>query len=643
MKFRKMPLLLLLAILVLMPVWTACKSTGLDGESGETAGSEDVSYDVSEVMEPDGNATLIWDDAYADSAIGLNGAGDVYDARYYFDGVRIDDYAKSPAEGDGKYLFAGKEGARIVNHADGYLFSFPGSDIDADFSLSDYRTKYFNGASVLTVTKEDQNPYGNNPDSWETYRTEWLTSYLDREDFLTANKISRTSPVTTYTDLLEGYEVTVYNLFIRLSAGIERPYYNIAIIRREGEYVEFFLLVMKSVEESSDAFLKIVGSFREIEPQGEAKNAVGAYELKIPENWSAETRAYYEKLMNQTTVDWGAFHQGNSAEYVEWLWGEEAMDHTPEIYMTYLHMAYYDTDLYFDVASDRTGSVKERAAAHAGGNGFNCKPVLNLTYQFTRNKDAYGETPMFDILRGRCDEHFRKLARSLKEYGKPVLFRLNNEMNSTWTSYDGLFTLLDPDIFIMTWRRMYDIFQEEGVDNCIWIFNPVAVTCPYSDWSEDLNYFPGADYVQMYGVTHYEMNNGANPQSFRTRYTYVYNKATPYFDNYPWIIGEFACGAGGETEYDWGIHDYVMKDPGRNIGKQTRWVEEMFDCLENNQAPENAFCARIKAAVWFSANDYETVDGKTYITNYLHLDESTMSTIQVFKAYFDRLEQARGG
>ena len=75
------------------------------------------------------------------------------------------------------------------------------------------------------------------------------------------------------------------------------------------------------------------------------------------------------------------------------------------------------------------------------------------------------------------------------------------------------------------------------------------------------------------------------------------------------------------------------------MAKQTQWVKDMFKCLENNQAPENAFCKNIKAAVWFSANDYAYIDGKNYITNYLRLDEGTMSTIQAFKEYFDKIEQ----
>ncbi|MBP3387848.1 MAG: hypothetical protein J6L23_04850 [Clostridia bacterium] len=629
---------LFLALLMVLPMAVACEPTETESKE-DTSNVESETSDVSEIPVPDKNASLIWDAEYADSVIGLNSAEDVYDARYYFNGSRIDDYSRSPADGDGKYVFAGKEGARIINHADGYMLSFPGSNVEADFSISDFRSKYKNGSSVLTVTLEDQNPYGNNENGWNTYRTEWLTRHIDNMDFINANKLSRTGPVETYTDLLEGYEVTIYNMFIRLSGKIEMPYYNIAVIRREGEYVEFYLMVMKSTEKADDTFLEIVKSFSEIERQGEATNAVGAYELKIPENWSAETKAYYDKLMNQTTVDWGAFPQGHGGENADWLWSEAAMDHTPEIYMTYLHIGYYDRDNFFDVNLDGGETTKDRAAKYAGGNGFNGKPVLNLTYQFTRSNNALGETPMFDILRGNYDNHFRKLAKALKEYGKPILFRLNNEMNTDWTSYSGIHTLLDPDIFIMCWQRMYNIFQEEGVDNCIWIFNPIATSCPYSDWGEHLNYWPGSDYVQMYGITNYEMNNGANPESFKSRYTYVYNNSTPYFDNFPWIIGEFACGAGSEKEYDWGIGGYVTKKLGRNVAKQTQWVKDMFKCFENNQAPENAFCKNIKAAVWFSANDYASIDGKNYITNYLRLDEGTMSTIQAFKEYFDKIEQ----
>ena len=147
---------------------------------------------------------------------------------------------------------------------------------------------------------------------------------------------------------------------------------------------------------------------------------------------------------------------------------EEALDYQYGIMPTYTHIAYGSNYHYFP---------SEMAKEFAGGNGFNNKPVLQFTYQFTtlNNTNLDGYTPMFDILRGTYDEHFHKLAKAIKEYEHPVLFRLNNEMNTDWTSYAGIVTLLDPDIFIETWKRLYNIFLEEGVDNTIWIFNPIAI------------------------------------------------------------------------------------------------------------------------------------------------------------------------
>jgi hypothetical protein len=268
--------------------------------------------------------------------------------------------------------------------------------------------------------------------------------------------------------------------------------------------------------------------------------------------------------------------------------------------MTYLHVGWYDEKTHLD---------EKLIQREAGGNGFNGKPVLNLTYQFTvTNNGLGGVTPMYDIMRGKYDFHFKKLARDIKAYGKPVLFRLNNEMNTDWTSYCGMQTLNDPDIFIDTWRRLYDIFKEEGVDNCIWIWNPIstgmtikATGCPYSNWGDQLCYWPGSDYVQMLGLTFYQMNNDSQIESFKDMYTKLYKTNTPYFDNFPAIIGEFACGAGGEVVYDWGKGGYVpVPDLETKKQWQADWIKGMFECFMKNQEPGYEFAKNIKAATWFS-------------------------------------------
>ena len=71
--------------------------------------------------------------------------------------------------------------------------------------------------------------------------------------------------------------------------------------------------------------------------------------------------------------------------------------------------------------------------------------------------------------RNLIDQSLNNIAEGLKAYKEPVLFRLNNEMNTDWTSYCGLMTLVDPDIFTATWRCLYNYLIENEVYNTIWM------------------------------------------------------------------------------------------------------------------------------------------------------------------------------
>lgn len=607
-------------------------SSSTESKEPDMSENSDISL---EPITPDENASKIWKSDYADNFI--TSADDVANATVWRDGAVSDDYS-AVVKGDVKYLFAGRDHTRVVNNPEGYVITLPGNDIDCDFSLSEIRCKYYTDDYCLTLTSESGNPYGNNQNGWNTYNTEWLNRYIADDSYLAANTLIRTAATQTYTDLADGFEVTVYCIKINNSADIEMPYYTIAVIKRPDEYVKFYLLVLKSRQKMNDEMLEIASSFAEITALGKSQNTVGAYELKYEQNWNDETKAYFEKIMQQDTVDWGFYHLNlesrassqyfaNQKKITEWLnWSVTNLDYSAAIYPTYMHIGYGETRAQFPT---------DQAKEFAGGNGFNGKPVLQMSYQFTtsNNTSLDGYTPMFDILRGKYDAQFRTIAKQIKSYGAPVWFRLNNEMNSDWVSYCGICTLLDPDIFIMTWQRMYDIFIEEGVDNCIFVFNPIAVDVPYSSWGNYLNYFPGADYCQGYGLTYYEMINnapgeGVSYKSFKEMYTYLYDKSMPYFDSYPWVIGEFGCASGGEAYYDWGKRDYVSTVLGRNADQQAKWINDMFVYLEDMSAPESEFISRLKYAVWFSVNDY-TNDGR--ITNYLDISNAEKAIV-AFKA-----------
>ncbi len=530
---------------------------------------------------------------------------------------------------DNKKIYYTETEKRIMNYPDGYQIDVP-YDWTPDFSLSALRSRYTSDTCMLTVSKEEENPY----DNWETYRDEWLIPYIGNESYLNENYLRYTRDPIVSETMLSGYTVMTYDIAIDWQGYVEMPYYSIAIIRKHYNYNTFYLMVLKSAVPTEGMIDRLIRSFKEITVYGSAVNVQGQYERIIPDTWSEETKAYYNKLCTQNSTDWGFFshsmvepadsNYGNRYDYIvsEQERLSTAVGYDFDIIPTYTHLGW---------ASYRIPFPLEMAEDLAGGNGFNGKPVLQFTYQYTltNNTILTGPTPIFNVLRGDYDEHFRQLAQDIKTYGKPILFRLNNEMNTDWTSYCGLLSLLDPDIFIMGWQRLYDIFEEEGVDNCIWIFNPFTPTTPYSSWGETLCYMPGAEYVQILGLTNYEMGNSSSMASFQEEYTVVYEESKDYFMNWPWVISEFACGAGGEKAYNWTYDSWETTTLGRYRYYQSNYISNMFNCL-NNRA-YYPFCQNIKAAIWFNRNDYVQIDGVDYIVNYLELDESSTSSLNAFK------------
>ena len=627
-------LVFLLLVCMALPLLTACD----DQIDASTDSSEES------IMTPDKNAEIVWNEAFKDEANGFADASSVYSLTAYSDGLAVEDYSSLPA-GDTRYLFGGSEKTRAVVMSEGYALTLPTANVTADFSLGALRSKYYGDGYVLTVSYEDQNPYGKrqgdkiivDENGWKTYFDEWLVRYFVNNDFLLENSIRRTRAIGETTELLEGYVVNYYDMQINVAAKMEYDCYSIAVVRPADSYQYFWFFVLKSGDPMFEEMDSIVASFKELGDlkAGKPVNSVGSYELKIPEHWNDETKAYYNKLLTQNTVDMGMFYQKNDPIYVDWFY--ESIESELDVFMTYLHTGWYGKDY------TRSALDMDLITSEAGGNGFNGKPVLELTYQFTTTNNALGGyTPMYDIMRGRLDTEFRTLAQEIKEYGKPVLFRLNNEMNTDWTSYCGMQTMNDPDMFIDTWRRLYDIFVEEGVDNCIWIWNPIATSCPYSNWGDQLNYWPGSDYVQMLGLTYYQMNNDNKIESFAEMYKELYGKNTPWFDNFPAILGEFACGAGAEVTYDYTQGKYI---PVPNLEQkkqwQAQWITDMFDCFMKKNEPGYEWCKNITVATWFSCNDYCEVDGEQKIYNYLKLDNGVPLAIEAFKNGYAALRAER--
>lgn len=540
---------------------------------------------------------------------------------------------------DRKYHVFLNGNCKVLNLPHGYGFDLKTTSLEFDYKFSELRCKYFFDDCVLTTSYEDKNPYveGNKYSSvsgekgWKIYYDEWITRYIIHDDYLKANKIIKTKENVFDKNFLNKYELTKFSYYITDSKEIEYPYYNIAIIRENNDYKNFFLFVMKSKTDKSDDFIDIINSFVMFDKVGKSCNIHIEYKVNKNPKWNNMTKRYFNKLLKQNSVDWGIFTKSltgendSAFEYISNYFKDHGdrfdklMSHDFELLPTYMHISWGDHYHYFPMTL---------CNKLAKGNGFNNKKVLHFTFQYTANNNTslFGYSPTFDIIRGKLDDYLRQLAQDIKKYHYPVLFRLNNEMNTDWTSYSGIASLLDPDIFILSWKRLYEIFEEEGVDNCIWIFNPIHGTTPFCNWGEYLNYYPD-NMVNMLGLTSYERGNMKEYDTFRHMYKSLYKKNCPHFANFPQIISEFGAGAGGKVliNYEKNILEYV--EIRRNLNKQKNWVKNMFKEFKKDEK----YIKQIKAAIWFSANDSGFKDGQWHTMNYFELDDDVMPTIKEFK------------
>jgi len=210
-------------------------------------------------------------------------------------------------------------------------------------------------------------------------------------------------------------------------------------------------------------------------------------------------------------------------------------------------------------------------------NAYNQGKFLELTMATWDLQQPNNTTITYDVLNGKYDAYLIDYARKIKAFGHPLLFRLNNEMNGDWCYWSAYYSATDTELFRAMWRHIYGIFQEQGVDNAIWVWNPNELSFPGFKWNSYVNYFPGSDYVDVIGLTGYNTGNyypGERWRDFRSIYAPLYNEYSQVFD-YPFMITEFACSSIG--------------------GDKTAWIGDMFQQIKAYK--------KIKLAIWFNGVD----------------------------------------
>ncbi len=506
---------------------------------------------------------------------------DAYESILYTDGTPARSEKANPLK-DNK-LIERKEGVtRLTDFCTGFSVNLP-ENLEPDFSHSPNFVKLTSDFLDVTISKE-RSPYED--------MDEYIAYYLNR--FITNEEYRKNNSMELLVDDTRTYgenKARIISVNITDMPKDKKNIYTFATINT-GER-EFFRFMFKFRAENSVKPEKIVAdalaSFARREGVG-----TPAYDLYFepakPNHWSKDTKKVYEKMQSRDDVLWGIFtaqvQDVGINETIPKM--EETIDFNFPIVLIYNHLGRPLPD----------------------GFGAKCAEqgrMIELTLQMTEtnNENLHAKSPLLETYKGHYDDKIRALAKEIKEEIKlPFFFRLNNEMNTDWTSYSGIINLSDPEIYVEAWRRVYEIFKDEGVDNAIWVFNPNDRNYPPCNWNNFMAYYPGDEYVQMIGVTGYNTGTyfkdvtGEDWRSFTEIYDEVDSAYRPFFAEFPWIITEFASSSVG--------------------GNKPMWIEHMFDNL--NKYPN------IKAAVWFSAPDMDMRPGfEGKISRPYMLDETPAS------------------
>lgn len=461
--------------------------------------------------------------------------------------------------------------SKYVNSARGYQVNYP-SQMKIDDSIQQVRTLIHDDQTQIEIyydsfynTVHDANKYINYSNNFIANKKDHLVEY---------NKNMKVS----------GKKVHVLKWHRNKLPMVENDknyYFSAEVVKNKHEVFTIFIKSAQPIYNEMD----IVKSFKILKPTGKiAAMPSPLFKETAPESrqLSEETKVVLQKYFsNDSSLTWGIFEPSAPGSMTRLNQMEERVNHEFDFLIRY-------------------SDLDEQVPLHEFTNAYNEGKILELTLQTSHSK-IDDSSIFYDILNGKYDEYLHQYAKNIKEFGHPVLFRLNNEMNGDWCVYSSYYFSKDTDLYKQVWKYIYRVFESEQLDNVLWVWNPNHHSMPGFAWNHSVLYYPGDEYVDIVGLTAYNTGtyySGEKWTNFYSLYQSLYHEYSALSAK-PLMITEFGSNSVG--------------------GDKVQWIQNMFSHMDK--------FPRIKVAIWWSGTDW---DRKGNPARIYRMDE-TEAVLDVFQ------------
>jgi beta-mannanase len=163
-----------------------------------------------------------------------------------------------------------------------------------------------------------------------------------------------------------------------------------------------------------------------------------------------------------------------------------------------------------------------------------------------RDKTLAASSRMMDrIAAGSYDAYLEQFAAQVKDLNRPVYLRFAQEPDNPfypWSASGGN----SPEAFKNAWQYIHTFFQQRGVSNAVWVWNP---------WkAENANaYFPGKKYVDWLAITglnYGSLNDNGKAYSFKELYA-PFHRLPLFNADIPVMVAETGSLQGEGNQDEW--------------------------------------------------------------------------------------------